>query len=343
MSYNSISQKFTPATSLQCAAVELFFVEAGGDVIVSLGELDESGLPGLAWVQKRVAQAEIQTGGVATRVVWDAPALLAANTAYAITVSAADTVTSLMVGQVGEQSQGGGWVTAAQAAIGELISVNPSGIATSYSTRMLQFDLLAVSYTEQQRTVVVGAQAVVNATALMVNAGAAQPEGGARITYRLDLLDGVGDVVQGFGVDTGQIVQLSAPHTGSVRLSATLRVGESGLGAVLEPGTVLVVGSLLAEGTYITPSINTASGNDASVIFEADVPGGAAVAVHAQLDGAAAWVPVPWETSSAQTAGVIEIHHRLPAFDADAIRLRLTLSGNTAARPKVRNLRAAIL
>ncbi|QIL80816.1 virulence-associated protein [Diaphorobacter sp. HDW4A] len=343
MSFDSIVQIITPTAVMQCAGANLFFAAAGGDVLVSMCMLDENGQLGNVMARARLGVQAIKTNGEATRCLWDAPVLVSANVPLALVVDASDTITSVHVGQYGEQNQTGGWVTAPQATIGTYWQTNASGITTRYANRMLRFELLAVRYTEQNKTLIIGSQAVVNATSLMVNAGAQQPASDARITYKLELLTQAGAVVRSMDVDSGQTVQLSEPHTGTARLSATMRVGASGLGAVLEPGTVLAVGSLLESGTYITPAIASSGGTDLRVIFEGDIPGGSGVMVEAQLNDAGAWVAVPWESSSAQTAGVIELHHRKQAINAQSLRLRLTLSGTTTARPKVRNLRAVIL
>lgn len=343
MSFDSLSQIITIQKITQCAAVDLFFMQAGGDVLVSIGPINESGLPSAVWDEQRVAKAAIRVDGSATRVVWSVPVLVPANTQCAITVSSGDAETSLQVGQLGEQATAGGWVTAAQAAIGQMVHINPSGVATQYPKRMLKFDLLGVVYTEQTKTLKVGTVAVENATALLLNAGSNQPAGDARVSYAIQLLSQNGTVVQEMQADSGQPLALSAPHTGSAVVNATLRVGAGGLGAVLEPGTVLAVGSLLQSGTYITPAFQTGGGGDLRVIFEADIPGGAGVAVDMQINDAGQWIAVPWESSSPQTAGTIEMMHRKTGIAAQSLRLRLTLTGNTTARPKVRNLRAAVL
>jgi hypothetical protein len=103
------------------------------------------------------------------------------------------------------------------------------------------------------------------------------------------------------------------------------------------------VGSLLQSGTYISPVIATAGGTELRVIFEGTIPAGAAVAVHAQLAGSEAWTVVPYLSSSPQTAGTIELTHRLQGMSAASLRLRLTLTGTTTARPLVDNLRAVVL
>lgn len=348
MSFNTIAQAITPPATLQCAALDLYFTSAGGAVLVSVGPLDDAGLPGPAIAQRRIEAAGIVLGGAATRVTWDAPALLQAGTGYAISVAAADTETALAVAQVNELNlAGGGYITAPPAAIGALHHINPAGQVTRHATRALRFDILAANYTANSKTVTLGTQAVENATTLMVNSGAEQPAADARVRYAVELLGAGGAVLRTLAVDAGQPVQLEAPHTGEVRVRATLSVGVNGLGLglgpVLEPGTLLAVGSLLADGTYVTPAIATAGGSDLRVIFEGSIPAGAAVAVHMQEVGGSDWVPVPYASSSPQTAGAIELTHRLADVTASALRLRLTLSGTATARPQVRNLRAVIL
>ncbi len=78
--------------------------------------------------------------------------------------------------------------------------------------------------------------------------------------------------------------------------------------------------------------------------MRATSPGGAAVQVHAQAayDGAP-WQLVPYLSASTNTQGVREITCELSGLQAAAVRVRLTLTGSTTARPYVRNLRGATL
>jgi len=343
MSFDSLSQIVTLPMAMQCAAVDLHFTEAGGDVLVSLDAINESGVPVASWAQLRVQRAAIKVDGSATRVTWPVPVMLAANTQCAVTVAASDATTSLQIGQLGEQATTGGLVTAAQAAIGQLVHVNPAGLVTRYASRMMKFSMLGVKYTEPTKTVRVGSVPVVNATAVIVNAGADQPAGDSRVTFTVQLMDANGVVVREMLADSGQGIQLTEPHTGTAAVNATLRLGGGEFGPVLQPGTVLAVGTLLTTGTYVTTALQTNGGSDLRVIFDADIPGGAGVKVDAQLNDAGAWIAVPWESSSPQTAGSIELLHRKTGLVAQSIRLRLTLTGSTTARPKVRNLRAVVV
>lgn len=344
MSYSTITQIITPTIAQQCAALDLYFTAAGGAAIVTLAALDDAGMPGKALREQRIERAQIKTDGTATRATWSALAQLQAGTSYALCVSAADTDTALAVAQVGEARQDGtGWVTAAPAEVGALLEINASGIVTRHANRMLRFDLYAAQYPATVKTVEVGTQDVENATLLLINAGAEQPDPTARITYTMELLGAGGVLLRAIDADAGQPVRMDAPHTGAVRVKATLRVGDTGMGAVLAPASVLAVGSLLQSGTYITPTIATAGGTELRVIFEGTIAAGAAVAVHAQLGASDQWTEVPYLSSSPQTAGTIELTHRLQGINAASLRLRLTLTGTPTARPLVDNLRAVVL
>ncbi|MFG5777720.1 virulence-associated protein [Comamonas sp. J-3] len=341
MSYNTIAQPFTQPVQQQAAGLELFFTAAGGDAVVYLATVDERGNAEQMLAEARVLKANIKTDGSATRVAWEQPVMLQAGSRYALGVACGDEQTALQCAQVGEATKAGGQVTTAQANIGNLMRINPSGVATTYDGRMLRFNLLSVAYKMQEKTVVLGTVPVQNATALTLAAGSTQPEATARISYKLELING-GVIGSTYEVDAGQPVKLDALFNGDVRVSAVLTVGKNGLGAVLEPGTMLLVGTLKTEGTYITPAISAGGGTDLRVIYEGEVPAGASVVAHVQTDGAGSWKIVPFD-SGTNAAGVVEVSHRLQALAGTAHRLRLTLTGSTSARPKVRNLRAVIL
>ncbi|QMV75021.1 virulence-associated protein [Comamonas piscis] len=342
MSYNVLTQAINPPATGQYAGANLFFAKKGEAVLISIGQADEKGLPKNEMATVRLEPAQINTAG-ATNVIWPTPVLLQAGLPYALSISAADTDTAPYVAQVGEVNQAGGYVTQPPAEIGALSHTNESGVVTKYLNRFLRFELLAVQYQQTAQTFVVGQQAVVNATNLTVNAGAIQPAPDARVTYQLKLLDDQGALKATHDVDVAQPIQLAAPHTGGVQVEATLRRAANGLAPVLEQGTVLVVGSLLADGSYITPAVQLAGGNAITVIFEASLPAGSSVQVSCSTDDGATWLDVPFDSSSAQTAGDVELTHKRAGLAGAALRLRLRLLGNTNARPKVRNLRAVIL
>ena len=78
--------------------------------------------------------------------------------------------------------------------------------------------------------------------------------------------------------------------------------------------------------------------------MEAYLPGGTSLQVHALADApGAVWTEVPYLSSSAMTAGVMELTYELQHFAAERLRLRVTVHGSFNARPWVTNLRAVVL
>lgn len=71
---------------------------------------------------------------------------------------------------------------------------------------------------------------------------------------------------------------------------------------------------------------------------------GTSLQVHAKADApGAAWVEVPYLSSSAMTAGVMELTYELQDLAAERLRLRVTVHGGFNARPWATNLRAVVL
>ena len=345
MSYDTLVQPFTQPERRQVEGFNLYFAVAGGDVGVTLAEVGDDGAIAAVLQEQRITKQAIKTDGSLTAIRWAAPILLDAGQRYALCVAVADTTTALHVAQVGMTTSGGNVVTAANTNIGTLLRITQAGSVVEQKGTMLRFDLLAVQYAASEEHIVIGTAEVDDATLLAVNAGANQPEATARATYTLDLIaDGV--VKQTHNVDAMQPVRLTVPFTGEVRVTATLRVGATGLGAVLEPGTMLVVGVLQTSGTYISPAITTNGAHELHVIYEAELPSGAGCAVHILVDGNPTWQPIPIDaagSSSQNAAGVVQVMHKLTGINGAALRLRLTPSGSPTARPYVRNLRGVVL
>jgi len=348
MSFNTIFQTFKSPATHQDGGVKLYFSAAGSKAIAYLTTVDSTtGGPGEVLAECHLEKDAIPTNGQAVKAVWPAPVLLTEGMEYAICVQCNDAATALHTAQVGKANgSSAGQLVTASPALGQLARITPAGAVAPIAGSMLRFELLALQYAQQSQTIVLGTEEVEGATMLAINAGAATPEASARITYLLELIEPIkSEVVDRYSVDAMQPVGLSAAFTGQVRVSATLRVGDTGLGAVLEPGTMLVVGALQSSGTCVYPAISTNGGTELRVIYEADIPSGAACPVHMQIDGQANWVEVPIDpvASGTNSVGVVEIHHRLTGIDAPALRVRLTPTGTPTARPYIRNLRAVVL
>lgn len=342
MSYNVLTQVIIPPSTAQHTGANLFFAKKGQALVVTIGLADENGLPKNELATVRLEPAQIAVDAP-TKVTWPAPLLLQAGVAYALSVNASDTDTALQVAQVGEASLTGGYVTQPPAQIGALLHTSESGVVTKYTNRYMRLELLTVQFKQTAQTFVVGKKAVNNATTLTINAGAVQPVPEARVTYQLKLFDAGGALKATHDVDVSQPIRLSAPHTGSVQVEATLRRASNGLAPVLEPGTVLIVGTLQTTGIYITPAIQLAGGTTLTAVFRADLPSGSTVTLESSTDGGTTWATVPFESSSPQTAGTVELTHKKTGLTGTAVRLRMRLTGTTNARPQVPSLYAVVL
>ena len=338
--FDPLAQTFVLDELTQCAGVDLPFTAKGGPVVVQIRETS-NGVPTQAVIiEARVAADAIALDGF-TRITW-APTLLQARREYAIVVLCDDATTAVAVAELGKQDPVQGYVTSQPYQVGVLLSSSNASTWTPHQDRDLCFRLLGAQYTETERVIDLGTADLEDATDLMVLGFAERPSAAANLLFEVQFPEAMdSEVVR---LTDGQVVWLAAPFTGQVQVRARIS-GDARLAAVLGAGVQLVSGRIEGTGTYITRTVAADDSNTIKVVYEGDIPGGSAVAVHVQGTGAGApWVAVPYLSASNNTAGVREITHELQNFNAgEGARVRLTLTGSTTARPQVRNLRGVVL
>lgn len=338
--HDPLAQTFTMARARQCTGVRLWFAAKGtSQVMVQVREVD-AGFPSQrVLAETHVKPADMQLDGP-TDVLWP-PVVLEADREYAIVILCDDDKAALAVAELGEWDvTAQRWVTSQPYQVGVLLSSSNASTWTAHQDKDLTFELLAAEYTETERLIDLGSVEVADATDLMVQAAVHQPAIGAAGTFVLTITGH-----ETLEVAPGQVAQLKERYTGTVAVQARLKGSGAagGMAAMLEPGVQLVAGSLQAQGTYITPWIHAGGTARVRAVFEALMPAGSGVQVHAQAEGSSNWVEVPYQSSSPQTAGVFELAHELASISGQRVRLRLTLSGSHNARPEVRNLRGVTL
>lgn len=336
-----LAQTFTLGKASQCCGADLYFTARGTSRVSVQLRTAELGVPTPnVLLQAQLDPADIHTDGSATRLTWP-PLQLQAEREYALVVLCDDATTAAAVATLGAwDPHTSKWVTGQPYQVGVLLSSSNASTWTAHQDQDLAFHLLGPVYTEPERVLDLGSAEVTDATDLMLLAHIQQPGPGATGVLELELAASG----QTHRLAPGQPLRLDAPYTGTVHARARLRAA-AGLGAVLEAGVQLIAASLQASGTYITPMIN-AGGAGATVraVFEAVLPSGSSLQVHAQSDAPGApWELVPYLSASPQTAGAMEITHELTGFTADRLRLRITLLGAHNARPLLHNLRVAVL
>lgn len=336
-----LAQTFTLPAPVQTTGVRLRYTAKGASAAVVQIRECAQGLPTAnVLAEGRVNAAAIKVDGTPTAISWP-PTLLLPDREYALVVFSDDADAAVAIAALGGWDEHTpGWVTSQPYQIGVLLSSSNASTWTAHQDRDLHFDLLAADYGAAGATqqIDLGVAPVTDATDLMVAAYAHQPSADSGCAFTLTL-----DDASAYPVAPGQVVQLPARYTGDVAVAVDLS-GKQRLGAVLEPSVQLMAASLQLEGTYVSPTITAGTGSDVRVIYDADLPAGSACVVHVQSsDVGAPWVSVPFLSSSPATVGVLELTHSLEAFDAPALRVRLTLTGTHAARPAITNLRVVVL
>lgn len=334
-----LAQTFSLNTDTQMGGVDLWFTAKGASKVVVQVRETTAGVPNKAVLaEARVLPASIALVGH-TRIQLAAPVQLLAGVEYALVVMCDDADTALAIAELGKWDNSvGRWVTSQPYQVGVLLSSSNASTWTPHQDKDMAFRLLAANYTETSRTLALGNVAVTAATDLMLLALASSPAATARAEYSLTLPDG--STVK---VADGQPVRLSVPLTGNVAVSAQL-TGTASASPVLLPGTQLVSGQVATSADYISRAIAAGTAARVRVIFDALIPAGASVAVLASgVDAGDVYQAVAYQSSKALGDGWMEMVHELASITEAFVKIKLTLGGNSAARPRVRNLRVIIL
>lgn len=330
-----LAQTFTVPEACQIAAVDLWFADIGTSPIVVQLRETSTGLPNSTVIAETRIQPSTANTTSHTRISFAAPVALQANTEYAIVAMCDDAVSSLRLAELGKyDSTNVTWVTGQPYQIGVMLSSSNASTWTAHQDRDLTFRLHKAVFTQVNRTVALGSVAVVGATDLILMATDETPSSDTYIEYYLSIPGG-----QVLTVASGQQVRLAAPVTGNITVSAKL-YGSASASPILFPGTQLVVGVVAQTATYVSRAIAGGVGVRVKVVFDALIPGGAAVAVaYKGADVGDTWSTVPFVGSTQGDNGYYEITHQVTPVTEDMIQIRLTLTGTTAARPSVKNLR----
>jgi hypothetical protein len=337
--YDPLAQTFSLTSDTPVGGIDLWFTAKGSSTVVVQIRETSVGVPNkVVLAEARLQPAAIVTIGH-TRFQFDAPVQLLADVEYALIVLCDDADTALAIAELGKwDNTAGRWVTSQPYQVGVLLSSSNASTWTAHQDKDMAFRLLAANYTEASRNLALGQVAVAAATDLMLLALADSPTAAARVEYSLGLPDG-----SSVKVADAQPVRLPSAVTGQVSVAAHL-LGSQAASPVLFPGVQLVSGQVSETAEYISRAIPAGNASRVRVIFEALIPAGASVAVAASgVDAGDAWQAVAYKSATAMGDGWMEMAHELASISEAMVKVKLTLGGNSAARPRVRNLRVIVL
>nr|DAM52150.1 MAG TPA: hypothetical protein [Caudoviricetes sp.] len=341
--YDPLAQTFSLSEENQLGGVDIFVTAKGSTAMSVQIRETQTGFP----TQTILAEATIEptqiTVGAWNRFTFNTPVRALANVEYAIVVLCNDPLGSVAIAELGKwDSTNGRWVTQQPYQIGVLLSSSNASTWTAHQDRDLTFRLLARRYTQAERTVDMGTVSVTDATDIVVLSMTDNPATGADSELIMTMPDG-----STISSSDGQTIRFATKVTGNVGVKTKLRATQKA-SAMLYPGSQLVVGTIAATAEYVSRAVDAdAAGCTVRVIFDANVPSGASVAVYLSgVDSGDTWQlmsPDPLKTPIPVGDNVYEFNYKMASVMEAKVRVKLVLSGTPAARPYVYNLRVSIV
>lgn len=334
-----LAQTFTLPESHSVSGVEFHFETIGSavaanDVYVQIRGVS-LGIPtNEVLAEGRIKFDDIVLHPAYARAEWS-PVVLDTNATYAIVLLTDDPDHAVAVAELGKFDQfQQSWVTGQPYPIGVLLSSSNAQTWTPHQSVDLKFRLLAADYLTTTRRVQLATIPVTDATDIAVLAGVERPTSDCDVTFELELDDGVIIEVVEF-----QGVQLGEPYTGDVQVFASL-AGTSKFSPTVYEGVQLVVGTIHNSDDYITRAIPCWGETILTVHIDYIIPPGAGVAVDYEMDDSGTWTSVPFIESEPLGDGKVDAKYQITGLAAtEHVRVRITLSGSTSARPFCENLR----
>ena len=333
------SQSFVFPEDAQLAALDLFFTAKGGPVRVQIRETDNGSPTGVILAEAVVPESAIVVSGNGpTHVAFENPAPLMGNVMYAWVVLCDDPVTALAVAEMGKfDALNQRWVTEQPYTVGTFQTSSNAASWTVHQTMDATFRAYKAVYSDTaEHQIDLGDAVIPDSTDLMLLALAETPTARTRMEYAIDLPDG-----QAMTVAEGQAIRLSAPVAGSVNVRARL-AGDRNSSPLLWPGALLLAGKVSASDDYYSRSVTAAGATSGVLIYEANIPSGAAIRAQLQIDGGA-WQDTPQGETTTMGDGWVQFRHVAPLDGAALLKAKFELSGSAKARPRVRNIRLAAI
>lgn len=335
-----VAETFVLNVGQLVAGVDLWFTAIGDQNVAVQIRDTANGYPAKTILASAVILPSSVSIGSSTRVLFKTPVWLDAGQEYALVVMADEAITTVSIAELGKyDASASKWVTEQPYQVGVMFTSSNATTWTAHQDRDLTFRLLKTVHTQTSRTIALGVVTVNSATDLMMMAYADRFTADSDCKYRLTLANG-----SVYTVTDGQNVMLNAPYTGTVSMEAIL-TGSAAASPIFHPGSQLVVGVVGSQASYVSRAIPANSGTRLRVVYEADIPSGAAVTPSWKgSDLGASFASIPSVTSVMVDSGFREYTFEQTGLSGLTwVQVQLALQGNSAARPRVRNLRCYVV
>lgn len=330
-----LAQTFTLNEGRHVAGSDFWFVaKDSNDVIVQIRDTSV-GVPGQnVLAEKRMKAADIAIGGASTRVLFDTPVWLDAGREYAVVLLSDSAVAAVAVAELGKfDSTAQKWITSQAYQVGVLLSSSNASTWTAHQDKDLAFRLLGCKFSSTTRSISLGNANLADASDLLAEMNIDIPATGTSAEL---LATAPGGEVYRMVPD--QPIALPSRITGNVALQLNL-TGTEKASPVVYPGLQFVGGDQQDSGIYVSRAFPCGTSSRVSITLEALTPGTSTILVEIEkADGS--WQAVSLSSGVSVGDGWVERTHTVTGFTATNTRVRITLSGSAASRPRVRKLRA---
>ena len=329
-----LAQTFVLDTAEQICGVDLWFTAKGGDARVQIRDVSNGVPTRTVLAEAIIPEASIViSGGGHTRVTFPVLVNLSALTEYAIVVLCDDPTTAIAIAEMGEfDKTAQKWVTSQPYTVGVLLSSSNASTWTAHQDKDMTFRLLKAKFVEGVHAFDMGVAQVANTTDLVLLALDETPTADTRVEYEVTMPGG-----DAMTVAQGQAVRLAQAVTGEVQVKAKM-TAVNNASPLLWPAPQLLTGEIGQTADYVTRSIPAIEAIKAVIIYDAYIPSGATVTPKIQIDEGE-WQDIELQNAVNQGDGIVEYRHEIAISNADKVKAKFILTGNTVARPSVRKIR----
>ncbi|MGB3338713.1 MAG: DUF4815 domain-containing protein, partial [Devosia sp.] len=192
----------------------------------------------------------------------------------------------------------------------------------------LTFRLVAARYPVTTKTVQLGEFDLVDCSDLQVRAVVELPSASCSVVFKVERSNG-----SVYRMLPYQVVQLDEFITETVTLTAEL-TGTNELSPILYAPVELIAGRIETEATYVTRAFSIEGAARVSAYLKVALPGGSTAEMEYDLADDD-WSDIPLTaTEISPDPAWVERNHRIGSLSADLMRVKITLTGGPAARPR---------
>jgi hypothetical protein len=200
----------------------------------------------------------------------------------------------------------------------------------------LAFRVVAAKFAPVTKTFPFGTVPLVDCSDMLIRAAIELATGEASVIF--EVVRPNGEILR---LAPWQWLPLDAYLTESVNVRAVL-TGTDKISPIMYPGVTFIAGKIRASGTYVTRAFKMGTAIRVTNYFKGFIPSGSSLTV--EIDAADDnWQAVPQVSISALDGGWTDRKHQKDPFTAIQGRLRMTINGSPAARPKIADYTAVVI